>query len=244
MSVASANQIDVDVARALVRERLEELLDQRERKVFVDEQHLAVHRYVEDEIRAAGEVDHDARERLVERDVGVAEAPDAALVAEGGGEDFTEDQTDVFDGVVIVDERVAGGADVEIELAVARDRVEHVRQETDRRVDLRAAGAVDVDRDLDRSLFCGACERGGSHASSFSAARKASFSSRVPIDTRRNVAYLRMRGTRSRKSHTAALLRKAMKFEREGYAVMFLIARIALKTRSRSAMSDATFASR
>src|ERR1051326_514892 len=162
MSVASANQIDVDVARALVRERFKKLLDQRERKVFVDEQHLAVHRYVEDEIRAAGEVDHDARERFVERDVGVAEAAGPARVAEGGGEDLAEDQTDVFDGVVIVDERVAGGADVEIELAVARDRVEHVRQEANRRIDLRAAGAVDVDRDFDRSLFRRACERGGS----------------------------------------------------------------------------------
>src|SRR6185503_3975800 len=120
MSVASANQIDVDVARALVREGLEELLDERERKVFVNEQHLAVERDVEHEKRTARKIDDDARERFVERHVGVAEAADAALVAEGGGEGFAENETDVFDGVVIVDERVTRGDDFEIELRMAR----------------------------------------------------------------------------------------------------------------------------
>src|SRR5205807_9142990 len=37
VSVAAADQVDVDVAGALVREGLEELLDQGERKVLVDE---------------------------------------------------------------------------------------------------------------------------------------------------------------------------------------------------------------
>ena len=44
MSVAAANQIDVNVARTLVRERFEKLLDQSERKIFVNEQHLAIDR--------------------------------------------------------------------------------------------------------------------------------------------------------------------------------------------------------
>src|SRR5688572_21393355 len=92
MAVAAANEIDVDVARAFVRERFEELFDQREREVFVDEQHLAVDRRFENEERATGEIDDDARECFVERHVRRAEAADAALVAEGGGEGFAEDE--------------------------------------------------------------------------------------------------------------------------------------------------------
>src|SRR3954454_14093999 len=82
VSVAAADQIDVDVARALVREGLEELLDQRERKIFVDQQHFAVDRNFEDEVRTAGEIDDHARERFVEWHVRVTEAADTALVAE------------------------------------------------------------------------------------------------------------------------------------------------------------------
>src|SRR5947199_270909 len=50
MAVAAANQIDVDVARAAVCERLEEFFDERERKIFVNEQHLAIDRHLENEI--------------------------------------------------------------------------------------------------------------------------------------------------------------------------------------------------
>ena len=88
MSVASANQIDVNVARAFVCERFEEFLDERERKIFVNEQHLAVERHLEHEVRPPGEVDDHARQRLVERHVGVTEAADPRFVAEGFAESF------------------------------------------------------------------------------------------------------------------------------------------------------------
>ena len=109
MPVSSANQIDVDVAGALVRERLEELLHQREGKILVDQEHLAIDRHFEHEVGTAGEVDDHARQRFVERHVSVAEAADAALVAEGLGEGFAEDEGGVFDRVVVVDMRVARG---------------------------------------------------------------------------------------------------------------------------------------
>src|SRR5688572_21372314 len=145
MAVAAANEIDVDVARAFVRERFEELFDQREREVFVDEQHLAVDRRFENEERATGEIDDDARECFVERHVRRAEAADAALVAEGGGEGFAEDEAGVFDGVVVIDEGVAGGDHIEIDLTVARDHFQHVRQKADWRVDGGTASAVEIE---------------------------------------------------------------------------------------------------
>src|SRR5690349_6961664 len=114
MAVAPSYEIDVDVARALVRERLEEFLHERERKILVDEQHLAIDRRIEDQEWPAGEIDDHACQRFIERHVGGTEAADAALVGEGNGEGFAEDETGVFDGVVIVDERIARGDDLEI----------------------------------------------------------------------------------------------------------------------------------
>ena len=57
-----------------------------------------------------GEVDHDARQRLVERHVGVAVADDALLVADRRLERLAERDADVLDRVVRVDVQVALGA--------------------------------------------------------------------------------------------------------------------------------------
>src|SRR4029077_10441943 len=131
-----------------------------------------------------------------ERDVGVAKAADAALVAEGLGEGFAQDEGRVFDRVVIVDVHVARRLHVEVDLAVTPDDVEHVREKADRRVDGRfAAVAVEVERDGDVRFIGLARERCGSGHDdpywplswkpSFSAARNRSFCSREPIDTRK-----------------------------------------------------------
>src|SRR3954452_4860840 len=101
MSVAAADEVDVYVAGAFVRERLEELLDQREGKIFVDQEHLAVHRHLEDDDRTAGESADDSGQRLIERDVGMAEAADSSLVSEGLRERFSQHEAALFDRLVI-----------------------------------------------------------------------------------------------------------------------------------------------
>ena len=70
-------------------------------------QRLALEAEVDDRARPAGEVDHGARERLVERRVGRAEAGDAAPLAERLVERLAERQRAVLDGVVVVDLEVA-----------------------------------------------------------------------------------------------------------------------------------------
>ena len=79
--------------------------------------------------RAAGEIDHHARQRLVERHVGVAEAAHARLVADRPGERLSQRDADVLDGVVRIDVQVALGFDLEVEHAVAGHLVEHVLEE-------------------------------------------------------------------------------------------------------------------
>ena len=100
---------------------------------------------VELEPRAPGEIDDDARQRLVERHVGVAVARDALLVAERLGQRLAERDADVLDGVVRVDVQVALGLDLEVDHAVPRDLVEHVVEERHAGGELGPAGAVEVD---------------------------------------------------------------------------------------------------
>ena len=108
------------------------------------------------------------------RHVGVPEAADAAFVAEGLGEGFAEDEGRVFDRVVIVDVRVAGGDDVQIDAAMTGDDVEHVREEANRRLDARVRTvAVQVHGHGDVRLFRGAGNRGYAH--DVSASRNAVF---------------------------------------------------------------------
>jgi len=98
---------------------------------------------------AAGEVDHHARQRLVQRHIGVAVAADAFLVADGLGKRLAEGDADVFDGVVVVDVQVAAGLDGHVDQAVTGNLVEHVLKEGNPDVEIGLASAIEIDGDLD-----------------------------------------------------------------------------------------------
>ncbi|MNC17940.1 hypothetical protein D3C75_658330 [compost metagenome] len=98
---------------------------------------------------AAGEVDHHARQRLVQRHVGVAVADDALLVADGLGEGLADGDADILDGMVVVDVQVALALDVQVDQPVAGDLVEHVLEEGYTDVESGLAGAIQIDGNLD-----------------------------------------------------------------------------------------------
>ena len=75
------------------------------------------------------EVDHHARQRLVERRVGRREAHDARAIAERCDSAWPTHDARVLDQVVRVDVQVAGAAKRQVEPAVARDLLEHVIEE-------------------------------------------------------------------------------------------------------------------
>jgi hypothetical protein len=151
------------------------------------------------DVRTARDVDDGLHERLVERDGGVPEAGDAALVAERLADRLAEDDRDVLDRVVGVDVGVAVGGDREVDERVLREREEHVVVERHPGAHLAAAGAVEVDAHLDGALGRGPAHRGGAvgrrgaHEAAPAwvgtraarASRKAVVSSGVPAVTRR-----------------------------------------------------------
>ena len=117
-------------------------------------------------MRPPREVDHRLRQRLVHRHGALAVAADAALVAERLGERITEHQPHVLDHVVGIDVDVAARVELEIVQAVARERVEHVREERQLRVDRPRARAVQIERDLDLRFGRVALDGDASHRSS------------------------------------------------------------------------------
>jgi hypothetical protein len=123
--------------------------------------------------RPAGEVEHHARQRFVQRHVSVAEATHAGLVADRFGHRLAEGDANVLDGVVSIDVQVALGLDLEVEHAVARDLVEHVLEERQAGRKLRRALAVQVHTDPDLGLFGVAGDGGLSHIHSVMTALRA-----------------------------------------------------------------------
>ena len=126
MGVVAAQVVDVQRHLRMVDEALEELV----RQVDVElADHRAGERHVPFEARSAGEIHHHARQRLVERHVGMAVAADASLVADRCCHRLAESDADVLDRVMGVDVQVALGLDRQVDRAVAGDLVEHVIEE-------------------------------------------------------------------------------------------------------------------
>ena len=156
---------------------------------------------------------HD--ERLVHGHGDVAEATDAALVAERLRERLPHDDASVLHRMMAVHLKVALAANLQIEQAVAPERGEHVIEKPDARLHVRGARAVKVDGQVDVGLLRGARDVRNAFAHcrspffrhvrsdsgqlplrprsprpyfdriSRSAARNSSFSSGLPMETRR-----------------------------------------------------------
>jgi hypothetical protein len=144
--VDPAQVVDVQRDARVVHETAEEL----DRQVDVERADpRACERHVEFEARPAREVDHDARQRLVERHVRMAVAADALAVADRLRDGLTERDADILDRVVIVDMRVAMRFDLEIDQTVSRDLVEHMVEKRHAGGQLLLAGAVEIELHTD-----------------------------------------------------------------------------------------------
>src|SRR5665811_2170177 len=90
-------------------------------------------------------------ERLIKGNRRIAEARDAAFVAQGLLEGITKHDGNVLDRVVGIDVQIAGGLDTQVDQRVLRQTGQHVIVETDAGADLGAATSVEAELDLDGS---------------------------------------------------------------------------------------------
>ena len=126
-----------EVAQVLARERAERLAREAE---------------VDHSARPTGQVDHGARERLIQRRVGRAEADDAAPLAERLIKRLAEGKRAVLDRVVIVDLEVARHFRVRSKRACLASAPSMWSRKPMPVCDLCAAGAIERELDLDRRL--------------------------------------------------------------------------------------------
>ena len=185
MRVAAVVQRDVQVAQAVGRQRLPEVFDQ----LTVELPDLrGGERGREHQVVAPAQVDGAGHERLFHRQREVAVAADARLVAQRLLDGLADADADVLDRVVLVDLQVARGAHRQVDGRVPGQQREHVVEEADAGGDLRGAGAVEVQLDLDLGFGRLALDAGGAgHGQMILAnrARQASICSSVPTEIRR-----------------------------------------------------------
>lgn len=97
--VVTAQAVDVQRDASGLSKALQAVRDHLAAKLA---QHLALEAKVDNGVGAVGQIDDGARESLVQRGVGVAEAGDASQGAEGFGKGGADGEAAVFGGVVVV----------------------------------------------------------------------------------------------------------------------------------------------
>ena len=158
--------VEVERQPPAVGERLEEVGDQGERKLARHPGLLELRRQRPDEVAAPGEIDHGARQRLVERRVGVREAHHATALAERSGEGLAEGDAGVLHRVMQVDVRVSLRRKTQAETGMRRERLQHVSEEAVRHDDRTGLAPVQIQRDLDVRFSRLALEGRDSHRGS------------------------------------------------------------------------------
>lgn len=113
------------------------------------------------QVWAAGDVHHSVGKRFVQRHGGFAEPADPGLVAQGGPQHLTEGNGHVLHCVVDVDVGVARGLDRHVDQGVLAQGREHVVVERHGSIDVRYAGAVEVDLHEYGGLAGGTLHAGG-----------------------------------------------------------------------------------
>src|ERR1700688_4196588 len=98
------------------------------------------------------EIDRAGGKRLVHGHQKVSGAQNSALRAQGFGHCLAQSDSDVFDGVVLVDVQIAARGQFQIEGAVPGDEFQHVVEKTDPRGNARVAAPVQIQAELDIGL--------------------------------------------------------------------------------------------
>ena len=161
MRIAAGFLCDMQREQPIKRQRAEKFLEQlrvHAADLVAGEGHLP------GQEGAAGEVDGGFGQRLVHRHEGVAEPPDAALVAERAVQGLAEHDADILGGMVAVDMQIAFRPHGQVEQPVPRQCGQHVVEEADAGVDVAASRSIEVEVEGDIGFRRGAGEADGARA--------------------------------------------------------------------------------
>src|SRR5207248_7427686 len=122
MTIAAANQIDVDRRPKMNRKCAPELFDD----LGLERPDATAQRYVVGEKRPLPKIYDDAGERFVQRRVGGRETGDAVTVAHRLRQRLAQHDARVLDQAVSIDLQIARAAQPQVESAVARHLLQHV----------------------------------------------------------------------------------------------------------------------
>lgn len=142
MRVVAPQVVDMQRCQRVIGKALKEFV----RKINIESaNHRARKRNVPLETGSTRQVDDNARQCFVERNVGMSVTAYARLVAERLSKCLTEADADVFDRVVAVDVKVAARFDRQIKRPMTGDLFEHVIEEANARGKFADAAAVKID---------------------------------------------------------------------------------------------------
>ena len=124
--IVSAEIIDVQRHVGVIHEALKEL----DHQINIELTHFGTSkRHMKFEPRTTATVDHYARQRLIQRHVGVPVTHDAFLVSNRFAKRLPKGDADVFHRVMRIDVQVSLGGDIEVHLAVSGDLIQHMLEE-------------------------------------------------------------------------------------------------------------------
>ncbi len=204
MRVAPANIVDVQGNEGVIDETLEKLAKQ----VDVESANDGAREVgVVFQPRPPGKIDHHPRQRLIQRNVGMAVAADAGLV-ERLVERLPESDAEIFHGMVGVYFKIAFGLDVEVDHAVTGDLIEHVFEKRQAGFRRQTTAAVEVDRNRNAGfpgvalnagaarLFVHVCLAGGAGAVVIKASHYTAAAAQAQRKPRHSATLLAFRGSR------------------------------------------------
>jgi len=140
----------MDIATGASREAFEEVVNEIGLQI-ADQSHL--HFCIDNCGRPAAEIDGDRAEGFVHRHQKISGSQDAFLRSERFIDHLAKRNADVLHRVVLIDIQIAFGRELKIEAAVMSEEFEHVIEEANSARYLIFPAPVDIQRDLNLSLF-------------------------------------------------------------------------------------------
>ncbi|OQA31659.1 MAG: hypothetical protein BWY57_02288 [Betaproteobacteria bacterium ADurb.Bin341] len=102
--------------------------------------------------RPAGEVDHHARQRFVERHISITVAGQPFLVTPGLGQRLAQRDADILDRMMRVNLQIPLGLDIEVNQPMPRHLIEHVVKKGHSGGKPALAAAIEIEADTDLRL--------------------------------------------------------------------------------------------